>query len=134
MQESESEHRFTKLQAISISLIQTDLRFIFTAVKSSERFKSNYWVSLMLRFGHTAAQVGGHVRLGDLVAAGALAGVDAGHQPTLKQVQGSTGADVTGLAEVVAAHGIRIGCQQRVDLLCQPVLRNGLFVHGRILL
>lgn len=46
MQESESEHRFTKLQAISISLIQTDLRFIFTAVKNSERFKSNYWVSL----------------------------------------------------------------------------------------
>lgn len=90
--------------------------------------------SVILRLSQAAAQVGGHVRLGDLVAAGALAGVDAGHQPTLKQVQGSTGADVTGLAEVVAAHGIRIGCQQRVDLLCQPVLRNGLFVHGRILL
>ena len=51
MQESESEHRFTKLQAISISLIQTDLRFIFTAVKNSERFKSNYWVSLMPYIG-----------------------------------------------------------------------------------
>ena len=90
--------------------------------------------SVMLRFGHTAAQVGGHVRLGDLVAAGALAGVDAGHQTALQQIQGSAGADVAGLAEVVAAHGIGIGRQQRVDLLCQPVLCNGLFVHGRILL
>ena len=90
--------------------------------------------SVMLRFGHTAAQIGGHVRLGDLVTAGALAGVDAGYQPALEQIQGSTGADVAGNTEVVAAHGIRIGRQQRVDLLCQPVLRNGLFVHGRILL
>lgn len=90
--------------------------------------------SIMLRFGHTAAQVGGHVRLGDLVAAGALAGVDAGHKPALQQIQRSAGADVAGDAEVVAAHGIGIGRQQRVDLLCQPVLENGLFVHGRILL
>ena len=90
--------------------------------------------SVMLRFGHTAAQVGGHVRLGDLVAAGALAGVDTGHQPALQQIQGSTGADVAGNAEVVAAHGIGIGRQQRVDLLCQSVLGNGLFIHGRILL
>ena len=90
--------------------------------------------SIMLRFGHTAAQVGGHVRLGDLVAAGALSGVDAGHQPALEQVERSAGADVAGDAEVVAAHGIGIGRQQRVDLLCQSVLGNGLFVHGRILL
>ena len=90
--------------------------------------------SVMLRLGQTAAQVGGHVRLGDLVAAGALAGVEAGHEPALQQVEGSVGADVAGFAEVVAAHGIGIGCQQRIDLLCQPVLENGLFVHGRILL
>lgn len=90
--------------------------------------------SIMLRFGHTAAQVGGHVRLGDLVAAGALSGVDAGHQPALEQVERSAGADVTGDAEVVSAHGIGIGRQQRVDLLCQSVLGNGLFVHVRILL
>lgn len=90
--------------------------------------------SIILRFGETAAQVGGNVRLGDLVAADALAGVEAGHQTALEQIQGSAGADVAGDAEVVAAHGIGIGCQQRVDLLCQPVLRNGLFVHGRILL
>lgn len=90
--------------------------------------------SIILRFGETAAQVGGNVRLGDLVAAGALAGVEAGHQTALEQIQGSAGADVAGDAEVVAAHGIGIGRQQRVDLLCQPVLENGLFVHGRILL
>lgn len=88
----------------------------------------------MLRFGETAAQVGGHVRLGNLVAAGALAGVEAGHQSALQQIQRSTGADVASDAEVVAAHGIGIGRQQRVDLLCQSVLENGLFVHGRILL
>ena len=90
--------------------------------------------SVILRLGQAAAQVGGHVRLGDLVAAGALAGVDAGHQPALQKIQRSAGADVAGNAEVVAAHGIGIGCQQRVDLLCQPVLCSGLFVHGRILL
>lgn len=89
---------------------------------------------IMLRLGQTASQVGGHVRFGDLVAASALAGVDARHKPTLQKIQRSAGADVAGLAEVVAAHGIGIGRQQRVDLLCQPVLRNGLFVHGRILL
>lgn len=90
--------------------------------------------SIILRIGRTAAQVGGHIRLGDLVAAGALAGVDARHKPALQQVERGAGTDVTGDAEVVAAHGIGIGCQQRVDLLCQPVLENGLFVHGRILL
>ena len=90
--------------------------------------------SIMLRFSQTAAQVGGHVRLGNLVAAGALAGVEAGHQPALEQVERGAGADVAGLPEVVAAHGIGIGRQERVDLLCQPVFRNGLFVHGRILL
>ena len=90
--------------------------------------------SIVLRLGQTAAQVGGHVRFGDLVAAGALAGVDAGHQPTLQKIQRGAGADVAGNAEVVAAHGIGVGRQQRVNLLCQPVLRNGLFVHGRILL
>ena len=90
--------------------------------------------SLILRFGHTAAQIGGHVHLGDLVAADALAGMDAGHKPALQKIQRSAGADVAGNAEVVAAHGIGIECQQRVDLLCQSVLENGLFVHGRILL
>lgn len=90
--------------------------------------------SIIPRLRQTAAQVGGHIRLGDLVAAGALAGVDTGHEPALQQVEGSAGADVAGFAEVVAAHGIGIGRQQRVDLLCQPVLENGLFVHGRILL
>ena len=90
--------------------------------------------SIMLRLGHTAAQVGGYVRFGNLVAAGALAGMDAGHKPALQQIQRSAGTDMAGNAEVIAAHGIGIGCQQRVDLLCQPVLHNGLFVHGRILL
>lgn len=90
--------------------------------------------SIMLRFGETAAQVGGHVRLGDLVAAGALAGVEAGHKSALQKIQRGAGADVAGDAEIVAAHGIGIRCQQRVDFLCQPVLCSGLFVHGRILL
>ena len=90
--------------------------------------------SIMLRLSHTAAQIGGHVCLGNLVASGTLAGVDAGHKPALQQIQRSAGADVAGNAEVVAAHGIGIGCQERVDLLCQPVLCSGLFVHGRILL
>lgn len=90
--------------------------------------------SIMLRFGETAAQVGGHVRLGNLVAAGALAGVEAGNEPALEQVERGAGADVAGDAEIVAAHGIGIRCQQRVDFLCQPVLCSGLFVHGRILL
>lgn len=40
--------------------------------------------SIILRLGQTAAQVGGHVRFGDLVAAGALAGVEAGHQTALE--------------------------------------------------
>ena len=75
--------------------------------------------SIILRLSETAAQIGGYVRLGDLVAAGALAGVDAGHQSALEQVEGSAGADVAGNAEVIAAHGIGIGRQQRVDLLCQ---------------
>ena len=64
--------------------------------------------SVMLRLGQTAAQVGGHVRFGDLVAASALAGVDARHKPTLEQVERSAGADMAGDAEVVAAHGVRI--------------------------
>lgn len=101
------------------------LRIIF--VPPAER-------SIILRLGQTAAQVGGHVRLGNLVAASALASVDAGHQPALEQVERSAGADVAGDAEVVAAHGIGIRRQECVDLLCQPVLGNGLFVHGRILL
>ena len=90
--------------------------------------------SIKLWFSQTAAQVGGYVCFGDLVAAGALAGMDAGHKPALQKIQRSAGADVAGNAEVVAAHGIGIGCQQRVDFLCQLVFRNGLFVHGRILL
>ena len=90
--------------------------------------------SVILRLSETAAQVGGHVRLGDVVAAGAFAGVEAGHQTALQKIQESAGADVAGDAKVIAAHGIGIGRQQRVDLLCQSVLENGLFVHGRILL
>lgn len=90
--------------------------------------------SVILRLGQTAAQVGGHVHLGDLVAAGAFAGVEAGYQPALQQVKRSAGADVAGNTEVVAAHRIGIRRQQRVDFLCQLVFRNGLFVHGWILL
>ena len=41
--------------------------------------------SIMLRFGEMAAQVGGHVRLGDLVAAGTLAGVGAGTSPLCRR-------------------------------------------------
>lgn len=36
------EQPLTQQQAIAISLIKTDLRFLFTIVKNSERFKSNY--------------------------------------------------------------------------------------------
>ena len=61
------------------------------------------------RLRQAAAQVGGHVGLGDLVAAGLLAGVLAGHQADLQQVDGGAGADAAGLAEVGAAHGVGIG-------------------------
>lgn len=47
MQISELEQTFTQQQAIAISLIQADLRFLFTVVKNSARFESNYIVSLM---------------------------------------------------------------------------------------
>lgn len=68
------------------------------------------------RLGQAAAQVGGHVRLGNFIAAGLLAGVLAGHQAALQQVDGGTGADAAGLAEVGAAHGVGIGRQQVLDL------------------
>ena len=41
---------------------------------------------VVCRLGQAAAQLGGHVGLGDLVAAGLLAGVLAGHQAALQQV------------------------------------------------
>ena len=45
------EQPLTQQQAIAISLIKTDLRFLFTIVKNSERFKSNYWLSFMPYMG-----------------------------------------------------------------------------------
>ena len=45
------EQPLTQQQAIAISLIKTDLRFLFTIVKHSERFKSNYWLSFMPYMG-----------------------------------------------------------------------------------
>lgn len=81
------------------------------------------------RLGQAAAQVGGHVRLGDLVAAGLLAGVLAGHQAALQQVDGGAGADAAGLAEVGAAHGVGIGRQQVLDLTLEGVLKEVAFLH-----
>lgn len=71
------------------------------------------------RVGGAAAQVVGHVRLGDPIAAGALAGVVAGHQAALQQVDGRPGADVAGLAEIGAGHGVWIGGQGGRDLFFQ---------------
>lgn len=51
MQISELEQIFTQQQAIAISLIQADLRFLFTVIKNSACFKSNYIVSLMPYMG-----------------------------------------------------------------------------------
>ena len=81
------------------------------------------------RLGQAAAQVGGHVRLGDLVAAGLLAGVLAGHQAALQQVDGGAGADAAGFAEAGAAHGVGIGRQQVLDLPLQGVLDGVYFLH-----
>ena len=83
------------------------------------------------RLRQAAAQVGGHVRFGDLVAAGLLAGVLAGHQPALQQIQRGAGADATGFAEVGAAHGVGIGRQQVLDLPLQSVLKEIVFLHFR---
>ena len=81
------------------------------------------------RLRQAAAQVGGHVRLGDLVAAGLLAGVLTGYQPALQQVQRGAGADATGFAEVGAAHGVGIGGQQVLNLPLQGVLKEIAFLH-----
>ena len=83
------------------------------------------------RLSQAAAQVGGHVRLGNFIAAGLLAGVLAGHQAALQQVQRGAGADAAGLAEVGAAHGIGIGRQQVLDLPLQGVLNGVCFLHLR---
>ena len=83
------------------------------------------------RLRQAAAQVGGHVGLGDLVAAGLLAGVLAGHQADLQQVDGGAGADAAGLAEVGAAHGVGIGGQQVLDFPLQGVLNGVYFLHLR---
>lgn len=71
---------------------------------------------VVCRLRQAAAQVGGHIGLGDLVAAGLLAGVLAGHQAALQQVDRGAGADAAGFAEVGAAHGVGIGRQQVLDL------------------
>ena len=81
------------------------------------------------RLREAAAQVGGHVGLGDLVAAGLLAGVLAGHQAALQQVDGGAGADAAGLAEVGAAHGVGIRGQQVLDFPLQGVLKEVRFLH-----
>ena len=83
------------------------------------------------RLGQAAAQVGGHVGLRDLVAGGLLAGVLAGHQAALQQVDGGTGADAAGFAEVGAAHGVGIGGQQVLDFPLQGVLNGVYFLHLR---
>ena len=51
MQIPEIKQPFTQQQAIAISLIQADLRFLFTVIKNSARFESNYIVSLMPYMG-----------------------------------------------------------------------------------
>ena len=51
MQIPEIKQSFTQQQAIAISLIQADLRFLFTVIKNSARFESNYIVSLMPYMG-----------------------------------------------------------------------------------
>ena len=81
------------------------------------------------RLGQAAAQVGGHVGLGDLVAAGLLAGVLAGHQAALQQVDRGAGADAAGFAEIGAAHGVGIGRQQVLDFPLQSVLKEIRFLH-----
>ena len=86
------------------------------------------------RLGHAAAQVGGHVGLCNLVAAGLLAGVLAGHQAALQQVDRGAGADATGFAEVGAAHGVGIRRQQVLNFPLQSVLKKIAFLHFRVLL
>lgn len=81
------------------------------------------------RLGQAAAQVGGHVGLGDLVAAGLLAGVLAGHQAALQQVDGGAGADAAGFAEVGAAHGVGVRGQQILNFPLQGVLKEVAFLH-----
>lgn len=89
---------------------------------------------VVCRLRQAAAQVGGHIGLGDLVAAGLLAGVLAGHQAALQQVQRGAGADAAGFAEVGAAHGVGIGRQQVLDLPLQGVLKKIAFLHFWVLL
>ena len=86
------------------------------------------------RLGHAAAQVGGHVGLCNLVAAGLLAGVLAGHQAALQQVDRGAGADAAGFAEVGAAHGVGIRRQQVLNFPLQSVLKKIAFLHFRVLL
>lgn len=81
------------------------------------------------RLGQAAAQVGGNVRLGDLVAAGLLAGVLAGHQAALQQVDGGAGADAAGFAEAGAAHGVGVRGQQVLNFPLQGVLKEIAFLH-----
>ena len=51
MENSVMERMFTPQQAVAISLIRADLRFLFTVIKNSARFKSNYIISLMPYLG-----------------------------------------------------------------------------------
>ena len=89
---------------------------------------------VVLRLRQAAAQIGGHVRLCDLVAAGLLAGVLAGYQAALQQVERGAGADAAGVAEVGAAHGVGIGRQQVLNFPLQSVLKEVAFLHFRVLL
>ena len=84
---------------------------------------------VVFRLDQAAAQVGGHVGLGNLVAAGLFAGVFAGHQAALQQVDGGAGADAAGFAEVGAAHGVGIRGQQVLDLSFQGVRKKIRFLH-----
>ena len=87
------------------------------------------------RVGGATAQVVSHIRLSDLVTAGALAGVAAGHQAALQQVDGRPGADVAGFTEIGAGHGIGIRRQGSPDFFSQ--FSRALFYcvcHDRVLL
>ena len=81
------------------------------------------------RLRQAAAQVGGYVGLGDLVAAGLLAGVLAGYQAALQQIERCAGADTAGFAEVGAAHGVGIRGQQVLNFPLQGVLKEIAFLH-----
>lgn len=51
MQIPEIKQPFTKQQSIAMSLIQADLRFLYTIIKNIDRVKGNYIVSLMPYIG-----------------------------------------------------------------------------------